>query len=190
MRSATLAALLSILACWQGISCRSASAQTLLTRADQKKLMPGLVVVVYPRHATQSGREGAFVEQKDLGAPVQAPGNPYVINTLYDWKFPADFNAIATGLLKIDVAGDYLFSTNSTWDRNSLSVNGQMICPYRDGEQTVAKIRLEKGYVPIVCGGYFASRGTTQVTWQPPGAQALMPIPSELFFFLPEKKKR
>ena len=163
------------------------------TPNQARQLVRGLFVVVYPRHASQSTPDGAYVEPTQLGEPVPMMGNPYVIPSVQDWKYPADFNAIATGYLKIDQAGEYSFHARNFYDRNELIVNGQAICKYREfrgGEKVIGKIYLEPGYVPITAIGYVAARGSMQVTWQPPGQQMLQPIPPQLLFFMPPKRTR
>lgn len=191
MRISIIAIPLSLL-----VGLSSVSAQTApqlgnqLTRAEQKKLQPGIMVVVYPKHETQLGNEGGFVEVAAMGEPVKAPGNPFVLNQLQDWKYPQDFNAVASGLLRIDKAGEYRFLAKNFYDRNTLSINGQMVCPYRDGDDMIVTVKLEKGFVPITCVGYVNARGSVQVTWQPPGAQAMQPIPAEIMFFMPPSNKK
>jgi hypothetical protein len=156
-----------------------------LAAGQENQLKPGLWRVLYPRHESQASTSGAFVEPDALGDPLARPDNPATIFSLDGWTFPQEFNATASGYLKIDVPGEYAFISNSFYDRNALVVDGKILCGYRDGEQTLSKVTLPAGYVPIMSVGYFASRGKTDVTWQRPGSQVFEPIPSGALFHLP-----
>jgi hypothetical protein len=83
--------------------------------------------------------------------------------------------------LKIDVAGEYAFNANAGYDRCALYINGELICPFRDGEGKVAKAMLEKGMVPIQV---VAMVGNSQclIKWQPPGTGDLAAIPPTVMF--------
>ncbi len=139
-------------------------------------LAPGLVMLEYARDKSQE--KPAYVDPDHLGKPVSAP---QVVTTL-DWKYDEKHNAVASGYLRIDKAGDYVFNSNSFYDRNALYVNGKLVCPYRDGETKTATIALEAGYVPIQSVGSTDARGTVRVKWTRPGDRGLSDVPAEVLF--------
>jgi hypothetical protein len=158
----------------------AAVSQATSPRRLRKSYAPGLLVRQYARHSTQEDNlYKGWVPPEELGEPI---GQPFVSASLLPLKFPEERNVIATGYLKIDEAGEYAFNADSTYDRVALYINGKLICPFRDGEQTVAKVTLEKGMVPIQVVGMVLTRGECKIQWQPPGAAALGPIPSTVMF--------
>ncbi|HUE70154.1 MAG TPA: hypothetical protein VMP01_04625 [Pirellulaceae bacterium] len=136
---------------------------------------PGLLVRQYARHASQDDNlYKGWVPPEELGKPV---GQAFVATSLLPLKFPEERNVVASGFLKIDESGEYAFNADSTYDRVALYIKGELICPFRDGETTVAKITLEKGIVPIQVVGMVLTRGECKIQWQPPSAKSLGAIP-------------
>ena len=144
------------------------------------KHLPGLLVTEYAITAAQkAAKGGAFQTVAQLGQPT---GQRRVIESVAAWRYDAQRNAVAAGFLKIDEPGEYAFVSNSFYDRNALYVGHTLapLCGYRDGERTVAKIRLPKGMVRLVSIGYVHARGGCTVTWKPPGQTEFSPIPPAL----------
>jgi len=164
----------------------SAEQAVALTPAQAKKLVPGLLAAPYARHASQPVGAGAFVEDKDLGPPI---GPSWIVYSVSPVAFPAENNLVVRGFLKIDVPGEYAFNGNCFYDRNALLVAGKLLCPYRDGENKVNRIVLNKGLFPIVVQGFVEARGQVDIKWQPPGQSELCPIPPQALFFLPTDRK-
>ncbi len=150
-------------------------------------LFPGLLVQEYPRVPEQE--KPGFVPLEKLGLPA---GEPYVVSSLNPWtKTGKDRNAVARGFLKISVAGEYSFNSRSFYDRDQLLIGGKEVCGYRDGEETIKKIRLQPGLVPIISVGWFSDgRDTVNIRWMAPGDRELTTIPESLLFHqpLPERK--
>ena len=142
---------------------------------------PGLVVTEYPRHALQANeKENFYVPLEQLGQPI---GEKYIVESLDPWKWETERNAVASGFLEIEADGVYSFRTNSFYDRNLLMIQGEVVCGFRDGDDTVATIPLKKGgRVNIVSAGFVGGRGSDDihVRWKPPGQTELSPIPPRL----------
>jgi hypothetical protein len=142
---------------------------------------PGLVVTEYPRHALQANeKDNFYVPLEQLGQPV---GEKDIVESLAPWKWETERNAVASGFLEIEADGDYSFSTHSFYDRNLLMIQGEVVCGFRDGEDTVATIPLKKGgRVTILSAGFVGGRGASgiHVRWKPPGQSELSPIPPRL----------
>ena len=115
----------------------------------------GLVVTEYPRHASQANdKEGFYLPLEQMGEPV---GEKYVVESLDPWKWETERNAVASGFLEIEADGVYSFRTNSFYDRNLLMIQGEVVCGFGDGDDTVATIPLKKGgRVNIVSAGTVA----------------------------------
>lgn len=149
--------------------------------ADTKPFAPGLVVTEYPRHALQANeKDNFFVPLEQLGQPI---GDKYITESLAPWKWETERNAVASGFLEIEADGDYSFSTHSFYDRNLLMIQGEVVCAFRDGDDTVATIPLKKGgRVSIISAGFVGGRGADGVfvRWKPPGQAELSPIPARL----------
>jgi hypothetical protein len=141
----------------------------------------GLVVTEYPRHASQANdKENFYLPLEQMGKPV---GEKYVVESLAPWKWNSERNAVASGFLEIEADGDYSFTTRSFYDRNLLMVQGEVVCGFRDGDDTVATIPLKKGgRVNIVSAGFVGGRGASgiDIRWKPPGQSELSPIPARL----------
>ncbi len=142
---------------------------------------PGLVVTEYPRHALQANeKDNFYVPLEQLGQPI---GDKYIAESLSPWKWETERNAVASGFLEIEADGDYSFSTHSFYDRNLLMIQGEVVCAFRDGDDTVATIPLKKGgRVSILSAGFVGGRGRDGifVRWKPPGQAELSPIPARL----------
>jgi len=153
---------------------------SLFAAAAPMPLAPGLVVSEYPRHELQANDRHSFIVPVDqLGPHI---GERFIIESLAPWKWNEERNAVARGFLKIDVDGDYRFSTRSFYDRNLLMINEDVVCGFGDGDETVATISLKKGLVRILSAGFVGGRGAAGVTvrWKPPGQAELSAIPPEL----------
>lgn len=137
----------------------------------------GLAVQEYARQATQTKDNGWCISPDDFGKPV---GKNFTTRTLLGWKYDVERNAIASGFIQIEQDGEYLFSSNSNWDRNWLRVNGVDVCPARDGNATIGKITLKRGYVPILSAGMVENKGSVDVKWKPPGQAEMSEIPAKL----------
>ncbi len=142
---------------------------------------PGLVVTEYPRHALQANeKDNFYVPLEQLGQPI---GDKYIAESLSPWKWETERNAVASGFLEIEADGDYSFTTHSFYDRNLLMIQGEVVCAFRDGDNTVATIPLKKGgRVSIISAGFVGGRGADGVfvRWKPPGQAELSPIPARL----------
>ena len=126
------------------VDCRNGVRADPGDRADGKpavdKLYPGLEVRLYPRsEQKQPAGAGGFVAPGELG---EAFGNAFVTASVSPLKYDAGYNAVARGFLQVDKAGDYVFNANNFYDRNALYIDGKLVCPYRDGEQTEQKVTL------------------------------------------------
>ena len=141
-------------------------------------LLPGLIVREYPRHDQQKDESG-FIRIEELGEPT---GKPFVVWNLNGWKYNESRNAMASGFLKIEQAGEYAFVSNNFYDRNALYVNDRILCEFRDLQETGVRITLKPGLIPIQSVGYVGARGSVRVTWIPPGETKLTDIPPELLF--------
>lgn len=149
--------------------------------ADTRPFAPGLVVTEYPRHALQANeKDNFYVPLDQLGQPI---GEKYITESLSPWKWETERNAVASGFLEIEADGDYSFSTHSFYDRNLLMIQGEVVCAFRDGDDTVVTIPLKKGgRVSILSAGFVGGRGADGVfvRWKPPGQAELSPIPTRL----------
>jgi hypothetical protein len=151
------------------------------TRRSRVKYQPGLIARLYPRHRSQEDGNlyTGWVPPEELGEPV---GRAAVVGTLAPLKYPATNNIVAAGFLKIDEPGEYAFNAIAGHDRCALYINGELLCPFRDGEEKIARVTLEKGMVPIRIAGMVVPDGQCSITWQPPGAKQLSPIPTAVLF--------
>lgn len=142
---------------------------------------PGLVVTEYPRHALQANeKDNFYVPLEQFGQPI---GEKYIAESLSPWTWETERNAVASGFLEIEADGDYSFTTHSFYDRNLLMIQGEIVCAFRDGDDTVATIPLKKGgRVAILSAGFVGGRGRDGifVRWKPPGQTELSPIPPRL----------
>lgn len=145
--------------------------------AEKPPTAQGLIVEEFPRNDSQANNDTTFLEPEKFGKPI---GKLFVIESLERWKHGQDRNAIARGELVVAKTGTYHFRTDSFYDRNVLQVNGETVCPFRDGTATSAAIELKKGAVLIEAVGYVNGRGETAgilVEWKPPGQREFSPIP-------------
>jgi hypothetical protein len=140
---------------------------------------PGLLVREFPRDKSQTDGGHAELPLESMGEPLK---KTFTIRTLAEWKYGPERNAVASGYIKIEKDGEYAFNSQNFYDRNSLMVDGQVVCKYRDGDKTVATIILKAGMVPIISIGYVEARGTVKVRWKPPGQTELGEIPGKLLF--------
>lgn len=141
-------------------------------------LAPGLLIREYKAQTTQDeGKE--FIEVDKLRDTV---GGPTITESISPWKYTQDFNAVASGYIRIAKAGEYSFNSNNFYDRNALYINSQLVCAFRDGDSKLGKITLQPGFVSIQSVGYIHARGSVTVKWQPPGADKLDVIPANLLF--------
>jgi len=149
--------------------------------SELRPFAPGLVVTEYPRHDSQANeKENFYVPLEKLGQPI---GEKYIVESLDPWKWETERNAVASGFLEIEADGDYSFRTNSFYDRNLLMIQGEVVCGFRDGDDTVATIPLKKGgRVNILSAGFVGGRGSDgiHIRWKPPGQTELSPIPPRL----------
>ena len=106
-----------------------------------------------------------------------------MITSIDTWRFDAQYNATATGFLRIDEPGRYSFESNGFYDRNLLFLNGKLVLKYQ--QKTRFVVELDIGMHPIVSVGTPGARGYVIVTWMPPGKSTLEPIPPELLFHKP-----
>jgi hypothetical protein len=152
------------------------------TRRTRVKYVPGLVARLYPRHRSQEDGNlyTGWVPPEELGEPV---GRPVVVWTLAPLKYPPDSNIVARGFLKIDEPGEYAFNAIAGHDRVALYINGEILCSFRDGEEKIVRVTLEKGMVPILVAGMVVPDGQCSIKWQPPGAKQLGPIPTAVMFY-------
>jgi hypothetical protein len=157
------------------------AAVPLIAGTAARPFSPGLVVTEYPRHALQANeKDNFYVPLEQLGQPI---GEKYVVESLSPWTWETERNAVASGFLEIEADGDYSFSTHSFYDRNLLMIQGEAVCGFRDGDDTVATIALKKGgRVNIVSAGFVGGRGASgiHIRWKPPGQTELSPIPPRL----------
>ncbi|MBI1314020.1 hypothetical protein GC176_22220 [bacterium] len=157
---------------------QNAASDSKVARPD--KLFPGLEVQLYPRNIEkQPEKAGGYLAPAELGEPT---GEAFVTLTLAPMKYDAGFNAVARGYLKIETAGEYIFNANNFYDRNALFIDGELICPYRDGEHKEQTAALTAGLHEIVVAGYVEARGTVTIQWKPPGQEKLAPISEQLLF--------
>jgi hypothetical protein len=160
------------------------------TATGVKSMLPGLEVTEYARHISQANdQENFHLSMEQLSKPL---GETFVTETLAPWKWNGERNAVARGFLNIEKDGDYAFTTSSFYDRNLLRINGKVVCPPGDGDNTVATISLKAGLVKIESAGFVGGRGESGVTvrWQPPGQAELSPIPQKLLVHADEGKSK
>jgi|GEM_PF-6950281 len=150
-------------------------------RRPRAKYIPGLVARLYPRHRSQEDGNlyTGWVPPDELGDPI---GRPQLIATVSPLKYPPTNNVVATGYLKIDEPGEYAFNAIAGHDRCALYLNGELVCPFRDGEDKIVRVTLEKGMIPFQLAGMVVPDGQCSVRWQPPGATELSPIPTAVLF--------
>lgn len=142
--------------------------------AQPENLLPGLLVMEYPRHEAQVDHANAYLDLEKFGSSI---GHQSVTKSLAPWKWTAKRNAVAKGYLVVPEDGDYAFTTDSFYDRNLLMIDGKVVCGYIDGGDKVVTVPLQKGMVEIMSVGFIGSRGATQVRWRQPGQRELTPIP-------------
>jgi hypothetical protein len=150
-----------------------------LTSSLAQRLRPGVGVTQHPRVKGAQDKGSAFVSLLELDPPI---GSPARAPSLFEWKSDPSANAVAAGYLKVEEAGRYKFNANAFYDRTALYVDGELVCPFRDGEATVREIDLLPGYVPITSIAYVESPDPIRVQWQPPNQSVLSPIPEKLLF--------
>lgn len=150
---------------------------------DTSALVPGLVARHYPRDPEkQASKSGAYVEPTEFKESDEVP---FLVRSIAPLKFDRNQNVVARGFLKVDVSGEYVFNANNFYDRNAFFIDGKLLCPYRDGERTEARISLAEGLHPIIVAGYVESRGTVTISWKPPTQNELKPIPDSRLFCNP-----
>ncbi|OYW30283.1 MAG: hypothetical protein B7Z47_03760 [Chthoniobacter sp. 12-60-6] len=163
------------------VPLRAGTAPVPAKPSATRPFSPGLVVTEYPRHALQANeKDNFYVPLEQLGQPI---GDKYIAESLSPWKWETERNAVASGFLEIEADGDYSFSTHSFYDRNLLMIQGEVVCAFRDGDDTVVTIPLKKGgRVNILSAGFVGGRGRDGVfiRWKPPGQTELSPIPPRL----------
>ena len=147
---------------------------------NKRTLRPGLLVRQYNPLKSQQQGEPLLNGTEKLGDPL---GEPKVITSIDTWRFDAQYNATATGFLRIDEPGRYSFESNGFYDRNLLFLNGKLVLKYQ--QKTRFVVELDIGMHPIVSVGTPGARGYVIVTWMPPGKSTLEPIPPELLFHKP-----
>ncbi len=164
-----------------GLSAAASLRAEISPSAGIHPFSPGLVVTEYPRHASQANEKDNFnLPLEKLGEPI---GEKYIAESLDPWTWETERNAVASGFLEIEADGDYSFSTRSFYDRNLLMIQGEVVCAFRDGDDTVATIPLKKGgRVTILSAGFVGGRGASgiHIRWKPPGQTELSPIPPRL----------
>ena len=158
---------------------RRSQAAAAVVAIDTTSVEPGLLVTEYPRHSKQLSKNSAFVPRKELGKPISKPS---VIDSLDNWIVNPTYNSVAEGLLKIEVAGEYRFLSSGYYGRNAFYVNGSPVCQYGAGE-TISRVNLKPGLVPIASIGYALGRDTVDVQWAPPGQPELSEIPVDRLFY-------
>lgn len=153
----------------------------VLRAEPPRALFPGLLVQEFARDEQQHDDRRQFqLEMEDLKHPV---GQPAIAADVSPWRWTTERNALAKGLLEVPEDGDYAFTTRSFYDRNFLTVDGQRVCGFRDGEDHAGSLPLKKGRVGIVSFGAAESRGKTEgirILWKPPGQAEFSPIPPAL----------
>ena len=149
---------------------------------------PGLFLSEYPRQKSQDGESGGYVPSKMLGEPF---AEPTIITSVHSFKYNTSRNAKAEGFLKIEQPGEYAFKIENWKNRCALIVNGvEMRKSYGSDWPGVTRVQLPAGMIPITCLGYVATSESTTVSWQPPGAKELSPIPDDRLFHLPLPAKK
>ena len=158
-----------------------AKPEVVAARVPRKKFFPGLVARQYPKHPSQldGNLYTGWVPLEELGKPI---GPAVVIGSLTPLKYHAERNCVAAGYLKIEAAGDYSFNADAGHDRVALYINGEPICPFRDGESRIATVALEKGMASIMVVSMVVPDGQCRIKWQPPGTTLLTPIPATIMF--------
>jgi len=154
---------------------------------ERGELLRGLIIRHYARLPSQKDNDG-FVEPAGLGKPTS---DPAVVESLANWKYDGEKNAMADGLIYIEQPGEYEFRTYNHYDRNALLIDGKIVCPYRGsvsgGSEPAGKekITLRKGLFRITSVGYVDAKGSVDVTWKPPGKTDFTPIPNEVLLHEP-----
>lgn len=122
--------------------------------------------------------------------PVQASG--FVPNiTLANKSQPEKYAFLWEGFIRIDVAGDYYFSTNSD-DGSRLYVNmpyDYLATPTVDNDNTHGaqdrfsqKMTLSAGVYPIVITYFQKTSGSSMaISWKKPGSSSYVAIPDAVF---------
>lgn len=162
-----------------------ATATPIPAPAAPKKVVPGLLVMEFPRLKSQDTAPGVRPDLSELSVPV---GQISVTNSLQPWKYTPSRNAMAIGWLKVDVAGDYTFQATSFDNYHAMFLDGKPVCCSREGDRkTTQTVKLAQGMTPITLIGTIFNRGAVSVEWQPPGQAAMSEIPPDRLFCDPNE---
>jgi len=151
------------------------------SKVVRKKYFPGLVGREFAKQKSQldGNLYTGWVPPDELVDPIGPVG---VVGSLLPIKLTSERNGVVSGYLRIDVAGDYLFNAAAGYDRVALYIDSNLVCPFRDGENASATVKLEKGMVPIQVACMPLRDGIFRVKWQPPGTVELSAIPPTVMF--------
>src|SRR6218665_554585 len=112
-----------------------------------KHFAPGLMVKEYARHDLQGDSQKQY--QIDAAQFGDSLGLFKIAESVTPWHWKSSRNAVAQGYLEIPVDGEYVFASDSFYDRNVLLIDDKIVCAFRDGEGHVSKIKLKKGHVKL-----------------------------------------
>ena len=146
----------------------------------KQSLLPGFLVRLYDPLETQQQGEPRLEGKEQLGDPV---GKSKVTKSISGWRYEGQYNATATGFLKIDEPGKYTFRSENFYTRNLMYLDGKLVQKYR--QMSLYVVELDIGLHPMVSVGTPGARGSVTVTWMPPGKTTLEPIPLGLLFHKP-----
>lgn len=140
------------------------------------QMKPGLLVKEYPRTTAQGDIGKVRVLLEDLGQPLP---KTFVVKSILDWHHAPERNGVASGFIKIETDGTYVFNSNNGFNRNRLFVNDVEM---QNGNASYTPIDLKKGMVPITSISYVEGGGHAKITWKPPGQKEMSEIPPKLLF--------
>lgn len=138
-------------------------------------LQEGLILREFPLHAKQEDEQSIYLSFEKFEKSI---GVVKIVDSVSPVNWDLDRNAVAEGFLLIKKAGVYEFQSDSFYDRNELFIDGEVVCGFRDGEETTGSVSLKKGIVPFRLVGFVESRGSAEVKWRPPGQDELSGIPT------------
>ena len=153
---------------------------------DAGDFQPGLMELRFARLSSQVNREDSpnIVPPSELGSPL---GEPRLVSDISPSTYNPEENVIVFGYLSVERAGEYAFYCNSDFNRGKLFVNGQILYKTGDAQETVYRIRLNRGLVHILLAGFF-DRRRISVECQPPGQLELGAIPRDALWHEPYRE--
>lgn len=149
--------------------------------------LPGLLELTYDPLPSQGKGDGNsfFVQPAELKSPL---GKPKTVDEISPWQIDRQVNSVAFGYLRVERGGEYAIYNNCGANRGRIFVDGNLLYKPGDAEETVHRITLKPGLVPIAMVGFITS-GRMLVQWQPPGEAELGPVPHGALWHDPSRQQ-